>query len=136
LDASGNPVLDTNGNPQLALAVQQQFLDEDYDSFGGNILATASLELLFPMPLVTNRNQVRSAFFIDVGNVFSSHCTPAQKRSRNCTDFDVGELRYSAGISVTYLSPFGPLTFYLAKPFSKSDNDDTKTFDFTIGAGF
>lgn len=136
LDSNGNPVLDASGNPQVALAVQQLYLDEDYDSFGGNILAAASLELLFPMPFVTNRNQVRSAFFIDAGNVFSSNCTETQRLLRNCSDFDAGELRYSAGISVTYLSPFGPLTFYVAKPFSKSDEDDTKTFDFTIGTGF
>ncbi|MEX2131015.1 MAG: outer membrane protein assembly factor BamA [Pseudohongiellaceae bacterium] len=136
LDNNGNPVLDAEGNQQIALAVEQLFLDEDFDSFGGNILATASLELLFPLPFVTNRNQVRSAFFIDVGNVFSSNCTENQRLLRNCTDFDAGELRYSAGISVTYLSPFGPLTFYVAKPFSKNDRDDTKTFDFTIGTGF
>ena len=54
---------------------------------------------------------------------------------KNCTDFDLGEIRYSAGISVTYLSPFGPLTFYVAKPFGK-EGDDTKTFDFTVGTGF
>ena len=136
VDSNGNPVLDVNGNPEVQLAVEELFLDRDYDSFGGNILTTASLELLFPMPFVTNRNALRSAFFVDVGNVFSSNCTETQKQLRNCTDFDAGELRYSAGISVTYLSPFGPLTFYVARPFSKSDEDDTKNFDFTIGAGF
>ncbi|MCB1665225.1 MAG: BamA/TamA family outer membrane protein, partial [Pseudomonadales bacterium] len=40
------------------------------------------------------------------------------------------------GVSVTYLSPFGPLTFYVAKPFTKDANDREKSFDFTIGAGF
>lgn len=135
-DSDGNPVLDANGNQQVALAVEQLYLDKDYDSFGGNILTTGSLELLFPMPFVTNRNQVRSSLFLDVGNVFSSNCTELQKRLNNCTDFDFKELRYSAGISVTYLSPFGPLTFYVAKPFAKNADDDTKTFDFTIGAGF
>ena len=133
---SGNPILDADGNPQVALAVQNFYLDDDYDSFGGNILTTATLELLFPLPFVPNRNQVRSAFFIDAGNVFSSNCTERQRMLRNCTNFDVGELRYSAGISVTYLSPFGPLTFYLATPFGDKKGDDTKSFDFTVGSGF
>ena len=134
-DANGRPVLDADGNQQVALAVQNFFLDEDFDSFGGNILATATLELLFPIPFVDDSNRVRSAFFIDAGNVFSSHCTERQTLLKNCTDFDLGEMRYSAGISVTYLSPFGPLSFYVAAPFGK-EGDDTKSFDFTVGNGF
>ena len=134
-DANGQPVLDAEGNQQVALAVQNFFLDEDFDSFGGNILATATLELLFPIPFVDDSNRVRSAFFIDAGNVFSSHCTERQTLLKNCTDFDLGEIRYSAGISVTYLSPFGPLQFYVAAPFGK-EGDDTKSFDFTVGNGF
>lgn len=135
LDSNGNPVLDANGNPEIQLAVETFFLDKDYDSFGGNILATATLELLFPIPFVEDTSRVRSAFFIDAGNVFSSHCTERRRLLKNCSDFDLGEIRYSAGISLTYLSPFGPLTFYVAKPFGK-EGDDTKTFDFTVGTGF
>ncbi len=135
LDANGDPVLDANGNQQIQLAVQNFFLDEDYDSFGGNILTTASLELLFPLPFIDDTSRVRSAFFIDAGNVFSSNCTERQRLLKNCSDFDFKELRYAAGVSITYLSPFGPLTFYLAQPFGK-DGDDTKQFDFTVGTGF
>ena len=135
-DANGNLVLDANGDPEVRLAVQNFFLDKDFDSFGGNILATAALELLFPIPFLEDRSRVRSAFFIDAGNVFSSNCTERQRLLKNCTDFDLGELRYSAGISVTYLSPFGPLTFYVAAPFGDKVGDDTKTFDFTVGTGF
>lgn len=134
-DGNGAPLLDANGKQEIALAVQNFYLDEDFDSFGGNILATATLELLFPIPFVDDSSRVRSAFFIDAGNVFSSHCSERQKLLNKCTDFDLGEIRYSVGISVTYLSPFGPLTFYVAKPFGK-EGDDTKTFDFTVGNGF
>jgi outer membrane protein insertion porin family len=134
-DENGDLVLDADGNPEVALAVQNFFLDEDFDSFGGNILAVASLELLFPLPFIPNRNQVRSAFFIDAGNVFSSTCSDRQRLLQNCTDFDLGEIRYSAGVSITYLSPFGPLTFFLAQPFGK-EGDDTRQFDFTVGQGF
>jgi len=125
--------LDTGAD--LRLSVQNFFLDKDYDSFGGNILATATLELLFPVPFIPDSSRVRSAFFIDAGNVFSSNCSERQTELKTCTDFDLGEFRYAVGISVTYLSPFGPLTFYVAKPFGK-EGDDTKSFDFTIGQGF
>ena len=134
VDGGGLPILDSDGNEQVQLAIQNFYLDRDYDSFGGNILATASLELLFPLPFVPNANQVRSAFFIDAGNVFSTSCTKRQTLLKNCSDFDLGELRYAAGISITYLSPFGPLTFYVAAPFGDGPGDDTKTFDFTVGA--
>ena len=119
---------------EVQLAVNRIQQNTNFDSFGGNILTTATLELLFPLPFVENRSRVRSAFFIDAGNVFSSECTPLQI-IKGCSGFDTGEIRYSAGISVTYLSPFGPLTFYVARPFGK-DGDETKTFDFTIGTGF
>ena len=136
LDSLGAPILDARGNKQIQLAIQNFYLDDDYDSFGGNILAVASLELLFPLPFVPDRNRVRSSFFVDAGNVFSSSCTERQSLLKNCSDFDTGELRYAAGLSVTYLSPFGPLTFYVAAPFGDKEGDDTKTFDFTVGTGF
>ncbi len=136
LNAGGNPVLDDSGNPLPALAVENFFLNEDYDSFGGNILAATTLELLFPVPFVDEvSNQLRTSLFIDAGNVFSSHCTERQRMLQGCANFDLKEFRYSAGLAVTYLSPFGPLTFYLAQPFGK-EGDDTKTFDFTVGTGF
>jgi len=135
-DANGDNILDANGNKQYQLAVEDISLNRELDAFGGNILTTGSVELLFPIPFVTDRSRVRSSLFIDAGNVFSSNCTATQGSQNNCSDFDAGEFRYSMGISVTYLSPFGPLTFYVAKPFSKDPNDEEKNFDFTIGAGF
>jgi len=136
LDADGNQVVDANGVPQVQLAVENVSLNQRLDAFGGNILTTGSVELLFPIPFVTDRSRVRSSLFVDVGNVFSSNCSARQSLRNNCSDFDVGQLRYSMGLSVTYLSPFGPLTFYVAKPFTKDEFDDVKNFDFTIGAGF
>lgn len=136
LDANGNQMLDASGNPQVKIAVESVALNQQLDAFGGNILTTGSVELLFPLPFVTDRSRVRSSLFIDAGNVFSSNCTQSRSLLNNCSDFDMGEFRYSAGVSVTYLSPFGPLTFYLAKPFTRDENDEEKNFDFTIGAGF
>ena len=135
-DANGDPLLDENGNPVLQLATTTYEFDRDRDNFGGNFVTAGSMELLFPLPFVTDRSRVRSSVFFDVGNVFSTDCTTQQSLERNCSDFSIDELRYSVGVGVTYLSPFGPLTFYLAKPFTRGEEDDTKSFDFTIGAGF
>ena len=80
LDANGNQMLDASGNPQVKIAVESVALNQQLDAFGGNILTTGSVELLFPLPFVTDRSRVRSSLFIDAGNVFSSNCT--QSRSQ------------------------------------------------------
>ena len=54
----------------------------------------------------------------------------------DCFGIDAGELRYSVGIGVTWLSGFGPLTFSLAKPLNASAIDEREVFQFTLGRGF
>ena len=103
------------------------------DPFGGNVLAEGSAELLFPMPFIKDRSSLRSALFLDVGNVFNTNCRGNQI---NCFDVDAGELRYSVGIGVTWLSGFGPLTFSLAKPLNASEIDEREVFQFTLGRSF
>lgn len=101
--------------------------------FGGNVLIEGSAELLFPMPFLKDRSRIRSAFFVDVGNVFQTQCGTVQL---NCFDIDADELRYSAGIGVTWLSGFGPLTFAIAKPLNASETDRDEVFQFTLGQSF
>ena len=103
------------------------------DPFGGNALFEATAEILFPMPFIKDRSQLRSALFLDVGNVFNTECSVNQP---NCFDIDAAELRYSVGIGVTWLSGFGPLTFSLAKPVNASDIDEREVFQFTLGRSF
>ena len=101
--------------------------------FGGNALVEGSAELLFPLPFIKDRSRLRTAFFLDVGNVFNTQCGVAQL---NCFDIDASELRYSAGIGVTWLSGFGPLTFAVAQPLNASDTDREEVFQFTLGQTF
>jgi outer membrane protein insertion porin family len=105
----------------------------DADPFGGNVLIEGSMELLFPLPFVKDQRSLRSAFFVDVGNVYSTNCGSAQI---NCFDVDLAELRYSVGFGVTWITGFGPLTFSLAKPFKNEDFDETEVFQFSLGRGF
>ena len=103
------------------------------DPFGGNVLMEGSIELLFPLPFIKDRSKLRSAFFIDAGNVFNTECGSNQI---NCFDVDVSELRYSFGVGVTWITGFGPMTFSLAKPLNAGDDDQEEAFQFTLGRGF
>ncbi len=87
----------------------------------------------FPLPFIKDRSQVRSAFFIDAGNVFSTHCGASQL---NCFDVDFGEFRYSIGVGLTWITGFGPMTFSLAKPINTQPADREEVFQFTLGRGF
>jgi outer membrane protein insertion porin family len=108
-------------------------VDNDADPFGGNILIEGGAELLFPLPFIKDNSQLRSAFFLDAGNVYDSSCRSTQQ---NCFDVDLDELRYSVGVGVTWITGFGPMTFSLAKPLNSGDFDEEEVFQFTLGRGF
>ncbi len=103
------------------------------DPFGGNVLIEGSAEMLFPLPFIKDRSKLRSAFFLDAGNVFNTNCRAAQI---NCFDVDFDEIRYSFGVGVTWITGFGPMTFSLAKPLNAGPDDREEAFQFTLGRGF
>lgn len=105
----------------------------DDDPFGGNVLVEGSAELLFPLPFIKDHSKLRSAFFLDGGNIFDTNCRSSQ---RNCFDVDLNELRYSVGVGVTWVTGFGPMTFSLAKPLNSGKFDQEEVFQFTLGRGF
>ena len=108
-------------------------VNERPNPFGGNVLVEGGIELIFPIPFVKDQRQIRSAFFVDAGNVFSTNCRSSQ---RSCYDVDLNEIRYSVGIGVSWITGFGPLTFSLAKPLNSGDYDEEEVFQFTLGRGF
>ena len=120
-------------NPDTGKLEYTSIRDNDPDPFGGNVLIEGSIELLFPMPFIEDRSKLRSAFFVDAGNVFNTNCSAIQL---NCFDIDAGELRYSVGIGVSWITGFGPMTFSLAKPMNAGPDDREEAFQFTLGRGF
>ena len=77
------------------------------------------------MKFIKDSDNMRMSAFIDAGGIYD--------KSSNFT-FD--ELRMSTGVAFSWLTPIGPLGIYAAKPLIKKSNDETTTFEFTIGSTF
>ncbi|WP_337880813.1 outer membrane protein assembly factor BamA [Rheinheimera sp.] len=118
-------------------------------SMGGNAMAIATLELITPTPFVGEEyvNQIRTSLFVDAGNVWDTEFDMNRYigLSRYATstytpellDYsDPGLIRATAGVSLQWISPMGPLTFSLAKIIKKYDGDDQENFSFNIGTTF
>ncbi len=115
--------------------------------FGGSSKLVGTAELLFPVPFMTENKSIRLGVFFDAGNVFDGGP-------------DLGQLRYSTGLSAKWLSPFGALTFSIAQPINAKTqcygevplnsypcfehgsisgypvSDQTQRFQFSFGQGF
>lgn len=99
----------------------------DPDPFGGNLLTEGSLELIFPTPFAGDTRSMRTAFFVDAGQVFDSD-----------RDFDpaADEIRLSAGVGFQWITAVGPLAFSLAQPLNDKSGDETQIFQFSLGQTF
>nr|WP_083001000.1 outer membrane protein assembly factor BamA [Halomonas sp. GT] len=109
-------------------------------TLGGNILVEGSAEVLFPMPFVEDQRAIQPSLFLDAGNTFLSSCYDVQEadvgRQQCNSGVDLGDLRYSVGVGLSWLTPVGPLTFSVAEPLSDESGDDTQFFQFSLGQTF
>ncbi|QYK02529.1 outer membrane protein assembly factor BamA [Shewanella psychrotolerans] len=117
----------------------------DGRSIGGNAIATATIEVIVPTPFLDEAysNSVRTSFFVDAGNVWDTEFDydsykflPAEQFAKLEDYSDPGRIRASAGMSVQWLSPMGPMVFSLAWPIKEYEDDDTEIFSFNIGKTF
>lgn len=97
-------------------------------SLGANLLLNGSLGIVLPYPL--SRETIRTSLFTDAGNVFDEGIPAA------LTGTPAGPLRYSAGISIEWRSPFGPLAFSVAAPLNPQPLDEKQYFQFSVSSGF
>lgn len=95
------------------------------EPFGGDFRVVSNIELLFRPPFVEQASNVRLVGFFDAGNAFA-----------NIDDFDFSQLRTSAGLGFTWLSPVGALTFALAQALNDEPEDETESFQFSVGTTF
>lgn len=109
-------------------------------TLGGNVLVTGTAEVLFPLPFIEDQRSLQTSLFVDAGNTFLSSCydvLEADQGRQNCNSgVDLGNLRYSAGIGLSWLTPVGPLTFSIAEPLNDESGDDTQFFQFSLGQTF
>lgn len=94
-------------------------------NLGGNFRVAGTAELVFPPPFSPDSSAVRMSLFWDVGNVFA-----------DISGFETSELRQSAGVSLIWLSPVGPLSFSLSEPLNDKPGDRLEKFQFTLGSFF
>ncbi|WP_447529956.1 outer membrane protein assembly factor BamA [Vreelandella sp. TE19] len=109
-------------------------------TLGGNVLMEGSAEVLFPLPFVEDQRSIQPSLFVDAGNTFLDSCYDVLDedagRQRCSSGVDLGDLRYSAGVGLAWLTPVGPLTFSVAKPLNDESGDDTQFFQFSLGQTF
>ena len=100
--------------------------DSNDDPLGGNMRVGANAELFFPAPFKGTEKSVRLGVFFDAGAIYDT----------TEDSFDIGELRYSTGLSLFWMSPIGPLGMSLGYPLNDKSEDETESFQFLLGTSF
>ncbi|MFB9240807.1 outer membrane protein assembly factor BamA [Massilia antarctica] len=100
-------------------------VDRNNDAVGGAKRIIGNAELQMPFPGSGADRSLRWFGFADAGQVYSEE----QKIRLN-------ELRYSAGLGVSWISPVGPLKLSYAKPLNAKPGDRLERFQFQMGTGF
>lgn len=95
------------------------------DPLGGASRVIANAELQFPFPGSGKDRTLRWFTYVDAGNVFADG-----------QDVSFSDLRYSAGIGLSWISPIGPLKLSYGNPLNAKTGDLTQRFQFQLGTGF
>lgn len=96
---------------------------------GGSQKLNVNAELLAPFPGVGNDKTLRMYGFLDAGSVGG----PGYGLSVND---NASDLRSSAGVGLSWISPVGPLRLAFAWPVKKFEGDKMQSVQFQIGSSF
>ncbi|MDD5409878.1 MAG: outer membrane protein assembly factor BamA [Methylobacter sp.] len=103
--------------------------DSNGFSFGGSTKIIGNAELFFPVPFMPETKSVRLGTFFDAGRIDNN--------------FGLNNLKYSAGISGEWMSPFGALSVSAALPLNATTTapdgtigDTKQIFQFNFGQNF
>lgn len=95
---------------------------------GGNLLADASVGIIFPNPM---DDTLRTSVFIDGGNVYETF------DNRQYGGTAGGPPRLSYGVEADWLTPLGMMIdLSLAEPINAEPHDKREAFQFSLGANF
>jgi outer membrane protein insertion porin family len=126
-------------------------IDAYGNPLGGTKYWGASAETQFPLWGIPKDVGLRGAVFADAGALWGFNgqtnfagggaCTapnPAANMQGNCITVggDTPDIRTSAGVSLIWSSPLGPIRFDFAKAITKNQWDQTQFFQFTGGTTF
>jgi len=82
-------------------------------------------ELLSPLPGGGSDKTLRVYAFVDAGGIYGTN-----------ESIQLGDLRSSVGVGISWISPVGPLRLAVAKPLTKFDSDKIQSLQFQIGTSF
>ncbi|MEN5362936.1 outer membrane protein assembly factor BamA [Brevundimonas intermedia] len=107
------------------------------DALGGNFYAIGTVELTLPNYL-PEQYGIKTSLFADVGTlgVLDDRYKLTSTGTVNTNIADELSLRASAGISIHWRSPMGPIRFDISKVLSKEDYDKTESFRFSTSTQF
>ncbi|MEP6873457.1 MAG: outer membrane protein assembly factor BamA [Burkholderiales bacterium] len=92
---------------------------------GGNRRINLNSELYLPIPGTGNDRTLRWFTYVDVGNVWGE-----------TQQLNLGDMRASAGVGLTWVSPVGPLKLSYGTPIRKKPEDRIQRLQFQIGTAF
>jgi outer membrane protein insertion porin family len=92
---------------------------------GGNRRVNINAELYLPVPGTGNDRTLRLFTYFDAGNVWGE-----------LEKIRFGDLRSSAGIGLSWVSPVGPLKISYGTPINKRPEDRIQRLQFQIGTAF
>ncbi|WP_309629364.1 outer membrane protein assembly factor BamA [Brevundimonas sp.] len=107
------------------------------DALGGNFYAVGTLELTLPNVL-PEQYGIKTSLFADVGTlgVLDNRYTLGTNGLPDASIADDLSLRASAGLSVHWRSPMGPIRFDFSQILSNEEYDRTETFRFSTSTQF
>lgn len=92
---------------------------------GGNKRVNLNAELYVPFPGAGNDRTLRLFGFMDAGNVWGED-----------GKVKLDDLRASAGVGISWISPVGPLKLSYGKPIRSFSQDKIQQLQFQIGTAF
>jgi outer membrane protein insertion porin family len=120
------------------------------DALGGDTFWATTAEVRFPLPLIPDDIGMSGAFFVDAGSMFGAGAFAKGPINNQCAALaggtadhtagiclaDDSSIRASAGFSIIWNSPLGPLRLDIAKAFLKKSYDDEQLVRFGASTKF
>ena len=100
-------------------------IDSVGNPLGGDRRIVGNLEMILPSFEGQDNKSMRFSLFLDGGYAYGVG-----------KPLDLGELRYSAGVGMIWLTPVGAMRFSLATPLNAKPGDKLQSFQFTLGSPF